>query len=221
MKLRLLIIIITSILGDYVVGNNLQNEFTITRLKYGGGGDWYADPSSIPNLLEFISRQTQIKTLKKEIRCSIGSSDFYNNPYYYITGHGNISFSDKERDVLRDVLLNGAFLHADDNYGMDNSFRKEMNQIFPDKEWVEIPPTHELFNVFYNFPDGLPKIHEHDGKPPQALALFHDEKIIVLYTYESDLGDGWEDITVHNQSLEKHNQALKMGTNIVTYYLTN
>ena len=118
-------------------------------------------------------------------------------------------------------MLNGAFLHADDNYGMENSFRKEMHQIFPDKEWVEIPPTHELFNVFYNFPDGLPKIHEHDGKPPQALALFHDGKIIVLYTYESDLGDGWEDVTVHNQSLAKHNQALKMGTNIVAYYLTN
>jgi len=216
MKLQLLIIVTL-----FLLNNLISSDFTITRLKYGGGGDWYSDPSSIPNLLEFIENEAGIKTSKKEIRSSIGNSTFYNNPYYYITGHGNINFSDSEREILRDVLLKGAFLHADDNYGMDTSFRKEMKKIFPDKEWVQLPPTHSIFNILFKFPNGLPKIHEHDGKPPQALALFHNDKIIVLYTYQSDLGDGWENRAVHNHSIDTHNQALKMGTNIIVHYLTN
>ena len=206
---------------NYTIANELLNEFTITRLKYNGGGDWYSDPSSIPNLLDFFSDETGIKTAKKEIKTSIGTSDFYNNSYYYITGHGKINFTSIERDVLRNVLLNGAFLHADDNYGMNESFRVAMAEMFPDKDWVELPHNHQLFNIFYKFPNGLPKIHKHDGNPPQALALFHNEKIIVLYTYESDLGDGWEDPSVHNDSSDSHSQALKIGTNIIIYYLTN
>ena len=216
MNNKLLITIIISLFS------NLNSaDFNITRLKYAGGGDWYSDPSSIPNLLEFIENETGIKTSKNEIRASIGSSDFYNNSYYYITGHGNIAFNQSERNILREVLLKGAFLHADDNYGMDKSFRQEMRKIFPDKEWVQLPPSHEIFNILFNFSNGLPKIHEHDGEPPQALALFHNNKIIVLYTYQSDLGDGWENRSVHKHSSETHNKALKMGTNIIVHYLTN
>lgn len=198
-----------------------SSEFAITRLKYDGGGDWYSNPSSIPNLLKFIKNETNISVSLKEIRCSVGSSEFYNNPYYYITGHGKVMFNDNERDILRKVLMNGAFLHADDNYGMDKSFRLEVKKIFPEKKWVELKPSHEIFNNFFNFENGLPKIHEHDGKEPQALGIFHNDKLVLLYTYESDLGDGWEDPAVHSHSLDLHYTALKMGTNIVIHYLKN
>jgi len=216
MKIKLLIIITAITLSQLVA-----TDFTITRLKYGGGGDWYSDPSSLPNLLDFLQNETNIKTASKEIKASIGSSDFYNNSYYYITGHGKINFSNNEINILRDVLLNGAFLHADDNYGMDQSFREEMKKVFPEKDWVELPHDHEIFQIFYKFPSGLPKIHNHNGKSPKALALFHNEKIIALYTYETDLGDGWEGPAVHNMPIDLHTKALKMGTNIIIYYLTN
>ena len=136
-----------------------------------------------------------------------------------MTGHGNINFTDNEAQTLRNFLLNGGFLHADDNYGMDKAFRREMKKVFPDKEWVEIPINHQIFNIYYKFNNGLPKIHEHDGKRPQALALFDNDKIIAIYTYESDLGDGWEDISVHGNDEFKRQEALKMGTNIILYSL--
>ena len=214
MKIKLLIII------TIILNHAIADSFTITRLKYSGGGDWYSDSSSIPNLLEFLTAETKIK-VKPEIKTSIESSEFYDNPYYYITGHGKIKFNDNEVSLLREALLNGAFLHADDNYGMDQYFREEMKKVFPEKDWVELPHDHEIFNIFYKYPNGLPKIHEHDGKPPKALALFDDEKIIALYTYETDLGDGWENPSVHNVPINSHIKALKMGTNIIIYYLTN
>ena len=214
MKIQLLIIVI--IFNSQL----LSSDFNITRLKYQGGGDWYADKSSIPNLLQFIRNETDIKVGEKEIKVSIGEKEFYDNQYYYITGHGNISFNDKERDELREALTSGAFLHADDNYGMDKSFREEMKTIFPDKDWVALGPEHEIFNIFYKFPNGLPKIHEHDGKSPQALALFEGERIILLYTYESDLGDGWENASVHQDPWPIRESALKMGVNIIYFALT-
>ena len=214
MKIQLLIIVI--IFNSQL----LSSDFNITRLKYQGGGDWYADKSSIPNLLQFIRNETDIKVGEKEIKASIGEKEFYDNQYYYITGHGNISFNDKERDELREALTSGAFLHADDNYGMDKSFREEMKTIFPDKDWVALGPEHEIFNIFYKFPNGLPKIHEHDGKSPQALALFEGERIILLYTYESDLGDGWENASVHQDPWPIRESALKMGVNIIYFSLT-
>ena len=216
MKLRLLIIVIISILVNYL----FSDAFTITRLQYDGGGDWYSDPSSIPNLLEFVSNETGIKN-QEEIETKIGEPEFYDNSYYYITGHGDIKFNSTERDKLRDVLLNGAFLHVDDNYGLDPSFREMLRKIFPEKELIEIPNNHELFSFYYSFPKGLPKIHEHNNQRPQALGIFHDDKLIVLYTYESDLGDGWEDESVHNVPNYKRESALKMGANIITYFLTN
>ena len=193
--------------------------FTITRLQYSGGGDWYADPSSIPNLLNFIDKNTNIDVNKKENRAKIGGNQFHDSYYLYLTGHGNINFSDKEAQELRMFLFQGGFMHADDNYGMDVSFRREMKKVFPDKEWVELPKTHPIFNVHYKFDNGLPKIHEHDNKRPQIFALFNDKRIIAIYTYESDLGDGWEDKGVHGNTEEIREQALRMGTNIVVYSL--
>ncbi|MFQ6609618.1 MAG: DUF4159 domain-containing protein [Fidelibacterota bacterium] len=194
--------------------------FSITRLHYNGGGDWYSDPSSLPNLLDYISNTTSISVNQIENRAQIGDDTFFESTYLYLTGHGNVLFTDEEAQILREHLLNGAFLHADDNYGMDNSFRREMRKVFPEKDWVEIPPTYEIFNIYYKFPEGIPKVHEHDGKRPQALGLFEDEKLLVLYTYESDLGDGWEDENVHNDPPEIRESALKMGTNIVLYALS-
>lgn len=195
-------------------------EFTIARVQYGGGGDWYCDPSSIPNLLEYLRSNTHMSKASKEVRIKLTDSNANQFPYLYITGHGNIRFSNNEIIALRSILSNGGFLHADDNYGMDKSFRREMKKVFPNKEFVDLPYSHPVFSSYYKFENGLPKVHEHDNKPPQALAIFENDKLIVLYTYESDLGDGWEDATVHNDSPEIRDAALKMGVNIIYYALT-
>ncbi len=197
-----------------------SGSFSISRIHYSGGGDWYSDKSSIPNLLQFIADKTNIITKTEECVVKIGDDEFYSNSYFYITGHGNIKLNREEIIILREHLLNGAFLHADDNYGMDQSFRKLIIEMFPEKELVEIPPSHDLFNIYYKFPNGLPKIHEHDNQRPQALGIFHNDQLILLYTYESDLGDGWENPKVHNNPQDLREQALRMGTNIVMYALT-
>ena len=194
--------------------------FSIARIHYGGGGDWYSDPSSIPNLLNFLKSNTSISAKSDEIRIKLTDENIFQHPYLYLTGHGNIKFSDKEVIILRNILMNNGFLHADDNYGMDNSFRREMKRVFPNKELIALPNDHPIFNNYYNFPNGLPKIHEHDGKPPEALALFENDRIVVLYTYESDLGDGWEDESVHQDPWEIREAALKMGVNIIYFSLT-
>ena len=194
--------------------------FHITRIHYDGGGDWYADPSSLPNLLEYLKDHTNIAVNPLEKRAKIGDNNFTGSSYLYLTGHGNIKFSDEEAQILRDHLIAGAFIHADDNYGMDKSFRREMKKVFPEKDWVELPLDHPIFNIFYKFPNGLPKVHEHDKNRPQALGLFDEGMLIVLYTYESDLGDGWEDPKVHNDSSDIHQSALEMGTNIILYALS-
>ena len=194
-------------------------KFSITRVQYGGGGDWYCDQSSIPNLLTFIKNNTNIPIDLIEKKSKIGEDIFIKSQYLYLTGHGNIKFSDEEAIILRNHLLSGAFLHADDNYGMDNSFRREMKKVFPEKEWVELPFSHPIFHAYYDFPNGLPKIHKHNDQPPQALALFDNDRLIVLYTFESDLGDGWENKSVHNNPESIRIKALEMGTNIVMYNL--
>ena len=195
--------------------------FTIARLQYSGGGDWYSNPSSLPNLLAFIRAQTRIEAAAREARVQIADEELFSYPFIYMTGHGNVSFSPEERGRLRHYLESGGFLHADDNYGMDESFRREMAAIFPDKQLVELPPEHGIFHSHFDLADGLPKIHEHDGKRSQALGLFAAERLIVLYTYESDLGDGWEDEQVHGDSPEKRRAALEMGTNIAVWALTH
>ena len=194
-------------------------KFSITRVQYGGGGDWYCDQSSIPNLLTFIKNNTNIPIDLIEKKSKIGEDIFIKSQYLYLTGHGNIKFSDEEAIILRNHLLSGAFLHADDNYGMDKSFRREMKKVFPEKEWVELPFSHPIFHDYYDFPNGLPKIHKHNDQPPQALDLFDNDRFIVLYTFESDLGDGWENKSVHNNPESIRIKALEMGTNIVMYNL--
>jgi len=195
-------------------------NFTIARIHYSGGGDWYSDPSSLPNLLKFVSENTHISVDNEEVRIRPADQNFFNYPYLYLTGHGNVRFSEEEITKLRGTLLRGAFLHADDNYGMDASFREEMKRIFPNKDLVELPYDHPVFHVFYDFPSGLPKIHEHDGNPPQALGLFDENRLMVLYTFECDLGDGWEDPEVHNDPEEIRLKALQMGVNIIYYSMT-
>ncbi|MCK4579063.1 MAG: DUF4159 domain-containing protein, partial [Candidatus Marinimicrobia bacterium] len=179
------------------------------------------DPSSLPNLIAYAGAATGISMAPEEARAVIGSDVFYRSTYFYMTGHGNITFSDEEAQLLRMQLLAGGFLHADDNYGMDQSFRREMKKVFPDKDFVELPPDHPIFSAPFKFPEGLPKIHEHDNQRPQGLGLFHEGRLVVFYTYESDLGDGWEDQTVHNLPAELRTAALEMGTNIIVYALSH
>lgn len=195
--------------------------FTIARLQYGGGGDWYSDPSSLPNLLRFLNEHTQIDAAAAEAQVQIMDEELFSFPYIYMTGHGNIAFTPEETARLRHYLESGGFLHADDNYGMDESFRREMHKVFPNAEWVELPAEHPLFHCHFELAEGLPKVHEHDGKRPQALALYIDKRLAVLYTYEADLGDGWEDPHVHDDPESKRLAALKMGANIAVWALSH
>ena len=205
--------------GDLRVEPALSDSITIARLQYEGGGDWYANPSSLPNLLAAIQQRTGIPVARREVNVRPLDPALYDNPYLYMTGHGDVRFSAAERAELREYLTSGGFLHADDNYGLDESFREEIAQIFPDAELTEIPPDHPVFHTFYDFPEGLPKIHEHDGNPPQAFGVFHEGRLVVFYSYESDLGDGWEDEDVHGDSEDLREAALRMGVNLFLFVL--
>ena len=213
-KINYIIIVLSIITSAY------GQAFSIARVHYGGGGDWYSDPSSIPNLLKYLETNTAVSVRDEEIRINLSDKDAHQYPYLYLTGHGNIKLTTEEIVILRNHLINGAFLHADDNYGMDASFRRELKRLFPNKELVPLPNDHPVFHSYYSFPNGLPKVHEHDGKPPQALALFENDRMVVLYTYESDLGDGWEDASVHKDPWPIREAALQMGVNIIYYSLT-
>jgi len=197
-----------------------QYDFTIARLKYGGGGDWYSNPSSLPNLLKAINERTSIRAAPREVNVEITDPVLFKYPYLYMNGHGNVYFTDEEIKILRTYLASGGFLHADDNYGMDSSFRREIKKVFPDSPLIELPFDHPIYHSFYDFPNGLPKIHEHNGKPAQGFGIFYQNRLVVFYTYECDLGDGWENPDVHNDPPEKREAALRMGINIVLYYLT-
>lgn len=197
----------------------LPDSLTIARLQYDGGGDWYANPSSLPNLLAAIRDRTGLPVAAREATVSLLDPALRSHPYLYLTGHGNLRFSPDERAALRAYLLDGGFLHADDNYGLDESFRREIAAVFPDRGLMEIPPDHPVFHTLYAFPEGLPKIHEHDGAAPQALGIFHEGRLVVFYSYESDLGDGWEDPDVHDDAPEVREAALRMGTNLFLHVL--
>ena len=196
-------------------------HFKIAKLKYEGGGDWYSNPTAVPNLIEFINTQTMTRISPLEEVVEPGGSQIFQYPYVYLTGHGNVTFSDAEAQNLRTYLISGGFLHIDDNYGLDKYIRREMKKVFPELEFVALPFGHGIYNQHFEFPNGLPKIHEHDGKPPEGLALIYEGRILCYYTYETDLGDGWEDQSVHNDPEEVRLQALQMGANIVLWAINH
>jgi hypothetical protein len=193
----------------------------VAVLKYKGGGDWYSNPTALPNLISFCNNNIDTKINPKPENVEPGSIDIYQYPFLHMTGHGNVFFNDEDAENLRTYLISGGFLHIDDNYGMKPYIIEELKKVFPNTDLVELPATHPIFNIAYNFPKGLPKIHEHDGKRPQALGIFFEGRLVLLFTVESDLGDGWEDEAVHNDPLEVRENALKMGANIVKYAFEN
>ena len=193
----------------------------IAVIQYNGGGDWYANPTALPNLIKFCNDNINTTINKKPKVVSPSSVDLFDYPFVHMTGHGNVYFTDNDAKNLRDYLLSGGFLHIDDNYGMDQYLRKELIKVFPDKKLEEISKNHPLFNKPFPFPSGLPKIHEHNRNRPQAFAIYVEERIVLLYTYESDLGDGWENSEIHNDPQEIRLKALQMGANIINYAFLN
>jgi hypothetical protein len=192
-------------------------QLTIGRLHYDGGGDWYANPSSLPNLLAAIGERTGLRVAEREVVVRPSDARLWDLPYLYMTGHGNVRFSDQDLVTLRRWLRQGGFLHADDNYGMDESIRRELTRLFPEAPLVEVPLDHPVYALIYRFPQGLPKIHEHDGRPARGFGIFLEGRLTVFYSYESDLGDGWEDAEVHGDPPERREAALRMGVNLFTY----
>ncbi|MGH7517964.1 MAG: DUF4159 domain-containing protein [Gemmatimonadales bacterium] len=196
---------------------SVPSVLTIGRLHYNGGGDWYANPSSLPNLLAAIRSRTALRVGGEERVVTLADDEIWNVPYLYMTGHGNVRFSDAELATLRAWLLQGGFLHADDNYGMDESIRRELGRLFPDRRLTEVPLNHPVYHLVYDFPRGIPKIHEHDGKPAQGFGIFLDGRLAVFYSFQTDLGDGWEDPEVHNDPPAKREASLRMGVNLFAY----
>lgn len=213
----LLSLISWSTLNSQAAREHAPAIMTIGRLHYDGGGDWYANPSSLPNLLEAINTRTTLHVSVKERVVTLLSADLWDVPYLHMTGHGNVHFNDQDLETLRRYLRQGGFLHASDNYGMDKSLRREVARLFPDHPLVEVPLDHPIYHLIYDFPKGLPKIHEHDGLPAQGFGVFLDGRLAIFYDYQCDLGDGWEDFEVHKDPPEKHEAALRMGVNLFAY----
>jgi len=202
--------------------NKLSSSFKIVRLKYSGGGDWYNDPSAEPNMMDYLKKNTTVDVDESKFyTVDIASDDIFNYPFIIMTGHGNINFSDAEAKRLRTYLERGGFLYADDDYGMDEAFRREMKKVFPDQTMQELPFDHKIYNSHFSFPKGLPKIHEHDGKPSQGFGYFINGRLCVYYTYETNISDGWVNAGEHDDPPEKREESFKMGTNIIIYALSN
>ncbi|MBQ9253805.1 MAG: DUF4159 domain-containing protein [Bacteroidales bacterium] len=218
MKKFLLYIVISLCL---VVNVFSQNYNTIALLKYNGGGDWYANPTSLTNLINFCNKELNTKLSSSYATVDVGSSELFFFPFVHLTGHGNVVFSDSDVRNLRNYLIGGGFLHIDDNYGLDVFIRREMKKVFPECDFIEIPFSHAIYHQKFEFPNGLPKIHEHDNKAPKGYGIFWEGRLVCFYSYECDLGDGWEDTSVHNDTEERHTTALKMGANIIQYVFTN
>ena len=192
----------------------------IALLKYNGGGDWYANPTSLTNLISFCNTTLNTNIDKDYATVDAGSAEIFNYPFVHMTGHGNVVFSDQEMSNLRSYLLSGGFLHIDDNYGLDKYIRPQIKRLFPELDFVELPFDHPIFHQHFNFPGGLPKIHEHDGKPAQGFGLLYEGRLVVFYSFECDLGNGWEDQRIHNDPEAKRKEALQMGANIIAYCFT-
>ena len=193
----------------------------VAILKYKGGGDWYSNPTALPNLVKFCNDNINTNINENIQTVETNSIDIFQFPLLHMTGHGNVFFNEEDAENLKNYLVSGGFIHIDDNYGMEPYVRKELKKVFPNNELIEIPKDHPIFNSVYDFPNGLPKIHEHDGKAPQAFGIFYESRLVLLFTFESDLGDGWEDTEVHNDPHEVRERALKMGANIVKYAFEN
>lgn len=196
------------------------SQTKIAKLKYGGGGDWYANKTALPNLIKFCNTELSMHLAAEEDAVEVGSRALFSYPYVYLTGHGNVTFSVDEAQNLRNYLIAGGFLHVDDNYGLDKFVRLELKKVFPESELVELPFTHPIYHQKFDFPNGLPKIHEHDGKTAQGFGLFYEGRLVLFYSFECDLGNGWEDQRVHNDPEAKRLEALKMGANIISYCFT-
>ena len=199
----------------------LAPRLAIGRLQYDGGGDWYGNPSSLPNLIDAINSRTALRVEPAEVRVRLTDAGLADLPFVHMTGHGTVRFSDGEVRALRAWIADGGFLHADDNYGMDESFRREIKRVFPDRDLVDVPLSHPIYHLVYDFPRGLPKIHEHDGKPARGYGIFVGDRLAVYYSYQSDLGNGWENVGTYNDPPELHDQALRMGVNLFTYAATS
>lgn len=218
-KLNLKIILFSFFFSLFSFSNISAQQIAI--LKYNGGGDWYANPTALPNLIKFCNStiQTSIKTNPETIE--INSIDIYNYPIIFMTGHGNVSFSEDDIENLKTYLSSGGFLHISDNYGLNNYIRRELKKVFPNQEFQEIPYNHPIFHQSFNFENGVPKIHEHDNKPSQGFGLFYEGRLVCFYDYEADLSDGWEDEEIHHDSFQTREKALKMGANIIEYAFKN
>ena len=217
--MRLLALVFFLLAGD-VLAQMPAHEVTIARVKYGGGGDWYSGEESLPNLLAFVREQTLLDVAPREETVELTSDKLFQYPFLYLNGHGTVAFTDREAERLRRYLTGGGFLVLNDDYGLDATIRREMKKVFPEQDFVPVPFDHPVYHAHFAFPNGLPKIHEHDGEPAQGLGLFHEGRLVVFYAYESDLGDGWEPEEVHNDPAEKRRAALQMGTNLLVYAMT-
>lgn len=216
-SIPVLIAVAIAVFGNQAVA---QPSIKIAKLKYNGGGDWYANKTALPNLITFCNENLHANIAEKEDIVEVGSTDLFYYPYVYMTGHGNVVFSDDEAQNLRNYLISGGFLHIDDNYGLDQFIRLEMKKVFPDLEFIELPFDHPIYDQKFKFSNGLPKIHEHDGKRPQGFGLIYQGKLVCFYSYESDLGNGWEDQRIYNDPESVRLEALKMGANIISYAFT-
>jgi hypothetical protein len=220
-KLLSLFCIISFVLSLILPVPAQSQDVQLARIKYRGGGDWYNDPSSLKNLAEFVQQQVPIAINPEYDDIALGSSDLFEYSFAFLTGHGTISINRAEASNLRTYLENGGFLYIDDDYGLDEHFREVIKQVYPDEELVEVPFDHPIYHQVYDFPEGLPKIHEHDNEPPRGFGLFREGRLVLFYTYESNLADGWANSEVHNDPAAVREKALQMGTNILVYALTN
>ncbi len=211
-----ILILISTTLFAFMQSNNVK----IAKLKYNGGGDWYANKTSLPNLIKFCNDNLKLSIYAEEDVVEVGSKDLFNYPFVHLTGHGNIIFNKQEAENLRKYLIGGGFLHADDNYGLDKAFRREMKKVFPELEFVELPWSHPIYHQRFDFSKGLPKVHEHEGKPSQGFGLIYKGRLVCFYSFECDLGNGWEDQDIYNDPETTRQQALKMGANILQFAFT-
>jgi len=208
------------LLSGIILSSFIAPSIKIARLKYNGGGDWYANKTSLPNLIEFCNQSLGMSLAAEEEVVEPGSADLFNYPFIHLTGHGNIIFNEQEARNLRNYLIAGGFLHADDNYGMDKFLRREMKKVFPELDFVELPFNHPIYHQKFKFNNGLPKVHEHDNKPPQGYGLIYEGRVVCFYSFECDLGNGWEDQEIYNDPETTRTKALQMGANLVQYAFT-